>query len=27
MGMLLIVGCGLLAGWVTLREQRLSASS
>ena len=27
LGMLLIVGCGLLAGWVTLREQRLSASS
>jgi len=27
MGMLLIVGCGLLAGWVTLREQRISATS
>jgi drug/metabolite transporter (DMT)-like permease len=27
LGMLLIVGCGLLAGWVTLREQRLNPTS
>jgi len=27
LGMLLIVGCGLLAGWVTVREQRLRLSS
>jgi drug/metabolite transporter (DMT)-like permease len=27
MGMLLIVGCGLLAGWVTMREQRPDAST
>ena len=27
LGMLLIVGCGLLAGWVTLREQRVDAAA
>ena len=27
LGMLLIVGCGLLAGWVTLREQRPNPTS
>jgi drug/metabolite transporter (DMT)-like permease len=27
LGILLIVGCGLLAGWVTLREQRVSGPS